>query len=523
MGIDEKRCPTRSKRFAAMLSPPAQRRAIMLTTLLALFLGAMDALVVSAAMPTVVADLGGLPLYSWVYSAYFLARAVSLPIFGKLADLYSTRRLFSAAIGIFTLSSAAAGAAWNMEALIAARVAQGASAGGIFALVYIVLAEVAPEGAQGRMLATASAIWGIASVLGPSLGGFIVNFFSWRWVFFINVPLGLLSVCGIATFLYETRTKQTPVALDLAGVAALTLAILSFLFAFLLGGQRYPWGSPPILGLLALSLASTLLFVRVEHAAADPILPLALFRLRGFSAANAAVFMSSFAIFALFAFAPLFIQGAQGKSPMQVGLAMLALSLGWSLGSIALGQIIDRIGYRTAAAVGGLGLLAGSAMTLAVTMKTPLTYFFTSFLVIGIGMGFVALATLMTVQACCGARDLGVATASNQFARTLGGTVGVGVCGSFVSAHFSQLSARLNATGLLRGLPAHLRDTQMGQIENLLRPDVQTLLPAELRALVQAEVLKGVTMVFWAVVMAALLCLLLCLLLPGKNRSAIKI
>ena len=311
---------------------PAQRITVIGAALLALFLGALDALVMSAAMPTIVADLGGLPLYSWVYSAYFLARAVSLPIFGKLADLFPNRHLFIIAIALFCLASAAAGCAVNMITLIGARVIQGIGAGGIFALVYIVLADVSSPATRGRTLSLASSIWGIASVLGPTLGGFIVTYFSWRWIFFINIPLGVISLWGIGTYLVDLRSKRKAISLDLLGVATLTTAILAFLFAFLLGGRSYAWTSPRILGLLGLSAVVFVVFIWAEKRARDPILPMQHFHNRAFSVGNAAVFLSSFAIFSMFAYAPLFIQGVQGKTPLQVGVAMLSLSLGWSVG-----------------------------------------------------------------------------------------------------------------------------------------------------------------------------------------------
>jgi len=492
----------------------AQQMTIMGAALLALFLGALDALVMSAAMPTIIADLGGLQLYSWVYSAYFLARAVSLPIFGKLADLYPNRRLFMGTIVLFSLSSAAAGCAVNMISLIAARVVQGVGAGGIFALVYIVLADVAPPQKRGRTLSLASAIWGIASVLGPSLGGFVVTYFSWRWIFFINIPLGAISLWGIGTYLVELRARKKDVSLDFLGVATLSTAILAFLFAFLLGGRTYAWASPAIIGLLALFVIGTLTFIMVEKRARDPILPMGLFRDRGFSAGNAAVFLSSFAIFSMFAYAPLFIQGVQGKSPMEVGVAMLSLSLGWSIGSIALGQFIDRMGRRSAAVVGAVCLVGGSAMTLGFSPDTTTSYSFASFFVIGVGMGFVALATLLAVQAAVPVKDLGVATASNQFARTLGGTVGVGIGGSFIVTRFSELAGAIEARGVWEQLPPGLAGDGFRQIEDLLRPEILLALPDDLRGWIQASVAAGVIAVFWTVLAAALLCLLLCWLLP---------
>ena len=509
---------TDKKDFDPIPLSQTQRITVIGAALLALFLGALDALVMSAAMPTIVADLGGLPLYSWVYSAYFLARAVSLPIFGKLADLFKNRSLFLLAILLFMLASAAAGCAPNMLTLIAARVFQGVGAGGIFALVYIVLADVSKLEDRGRTLSLASSVWGIASVLGPTLGGVIVTYFSWRWIFFMNLPLGAFCLWGIGTYLVELRPPKPSVALDLLGVATLSTAILAFLFAFLLGGRTYPWRSLPIMGLLAAFLVGTLLFVRVEQRARDPILPIGMFRIRGFSAGNAAVFLSSFAIFSMFAYAPLFIQGVQGKSPLQVGMAMLSLSLGWSVGSLALGQVIHRTGRKSAAVGGAACLVAGAAMTLAFGPQTSGYYSFTCFFVIGVGMGFVALATLLVVQSAVSPTDLGVATASNQFARTLGGTVGVGIGGSFIALRFAELTRSIREAGILEHLPSRLTESGLDQVEGLLRPEVMATLPESLRLTVQASVSQGVTAVFWTVLIAALACLACCGLIPGESR-----
>ncbi len=493
-----------------MTIPPRQRRAVVAAALLALFLGAMDALVMSAAMPTIVAELGGLHLYSWVYSSYFLARAVSLPIFGKLADLYANRGLFIAAIGLFSAASVAAGSTFSMVALIVARVFQGIGAGGIFALVYVVLADVSLPERRGRTLSLASSVWGIASLLGPSLGGFIVSYFSWRWIFFINLPLGLVCIWLIGACLVELRPRRKRVSLDIAGVASLSTAILALLFAFLMGGRDYAWVSAPIIGLLMLSAASIMAFVAIEQRAQDPIISIAFFRIRGFSTGNLAVFLSSFAIFAMFAFAPLFIQGAQGRTPMQVGLAMLSLSLGWSVGSLALGQFIDRIGRKSTAVAGAVVLTGSCAATLTFTPASPTLHLFLTFFTIGIGMGWVALSTLLVVQSSLEAGDLGVATSSNQFARTLGGAVGVGICGSFVATRFARL---------MDHLPAGLTEAGLGPVESLLHPAVQTAMPEATRHMVQIAVVEGVRGVFWTATLAAGLCLLVCLLLPGEVRS----
>lgn len=471
-------------------------------------------------MPTVIAELGGLALYSWVYSAYFLARAVSLPIIGKLADLYKTRTLFLVAIGTFLAASIAAGSSWNMTSLIVARVIQGVGAGGVFALVYIVLADVAPPDQRGRFLSIGSAVWGIASVLGPTLGGVIVTYLSWRWIFFINVPLALVSFWGIGTYLVEVRPKKEHVSLDIWGAALLTTTLLAFLIAFLLVGRTYHWTSPHIVSLIGLSVVSMIAFVWIEHHAHDPILSIAFFKNRGFTTGNTAVFLSSFAIFSMFAFAPLFIQGAQGRTPLQVGIAMVSLSLGWSLGSLGLGRVVDRWGYKSSAVAGTLLLVAGCAMTLSFERESTIAFIFSVFFIIGTGMGFVGLSTLLLVQSALEDGHLGVATSSNQLARTLGGTMGVGICGSFIATRFGDLEQAVRTSATADRLPEQLSETGSAHVEGLLSPEVQAMMPPELLQTVQEVVVAGVREVFWTVTAVAVLCFAICLLMPATKRAS---
>ena len=490
---------------------------VIAAALLVLFLGALDTLIVSTAMPTIVAELGRMHLYSWVYTIYFLANAVSLPIFGKLADLYKTKTLLLVSIGIFLIASVLAGMSPNMIFLIVLRVFQGIGAGGNFALVYIVLSDVSSPQSRGKMLSLASSIWGIASILGPAIGGLIVTFFSWRWIFFINVPLGLLSLVGIAGYLIETRSKKEKVYLDLSGVATLSGFILSFLMVFLVGGRTYAWHSIPIVSLMALTVIAAGGFYFVEKHAKEPILSLRFFKISGFRIGNGAVFLSSFTIFSLFAYAPLFIQGALGKSPMMVGAGMLSLSLGWSVGSLVLGQMLNILGPRLSALIGSFCLVGGCGACLFFTTETSMATIFLIFLLIGIGMGFVTLTTLVVVQNCLDISDLGIATASNQFARTLGGTVGVGICGSFVTAKISQAAHTMVNSGLTDAIPPALLSNVKANIENLFLPEVQALLSENARTILQEAIANGVSVVFWIVLIASLICLCFCSLLPeGK-------
>jgi EmrB/QacA subfamily drug resistance transporter len=490
---------------------------IIAASLLALFLGALDALVMSAAMPTIVADLGGLYLYSWVYSAYLLARAVALPVFGKLADIFRSRRLFIFSICIFLLGSILAGLAQSMVQLIFARVLQGIGAGGNFALVYIVLADVSSPENRGKTLSLGSFIWGLASVLGPTFGGFVVTYFSWRWIFFVNVPLGAFSLLGIGAYLVDVRDKKKEPAIDYWGALALSTAILGLLTVFLLAGRSYDWVSAQIIGLSIITIVAGIGFYFAEKRAREPILSLGFFGRGRFSIGNGAVFLASFTIFSLFAYTPLFIQGALGKTPLQMSVAMLSLSLGWSVGALGCGQIVHRFGQKPSTVIGALCLAAGGGTMTTFSAATPLTACSVVLGFIGIGMGFVSMATLLVVQDSLDISDLGVATSSHQFARTLGGTIGVGVSGSFVTMTLSNVMNSLTNAGS-NDLPASLNVELKQGIENIFRPEIQAMLDPDIQQALQAAVARGISMVFWITFFASLLCLVLSVLIPVKKE-----
>jgi EmrB/QacA subfamily drug resistance transporter len=501
--------------------PAKSRKLIISASLLALFLGALDALVMSAAMPTIVEDLGGLDLYSWVYSAYLLARTVSLPIFGKLADIYRTKSLYVASILIFILASLAAGFAKSMLFLIACRAVQGIGAGGTFALVYIVLADISSPEERGKTYSLGSFVWGLASVLGPTMGGFIVAYLAWPWIFFINVPLGVLSLAVVSLYLIETREKKKKAIIDYGGALTLTITILGLLFIFLLAGREHSWDSPRILILWAVTLVFGVLFYTIERRVEEPILPISFFKLRGFSVGNAAVFMSSFAIFSFFGFAPLFIQGALGKSPVEVGTTVLSLSLGWSIGSLVLGRFIHRWGSKKSAAVGAVFLAAGCAITLTFSTETSTSTCFWVFALVGVGMGFVSLATILVVQNSVDVSDLGVATSSHQFFRNLGATVGIGISGSiFMAGFFTKLRFAL-AGSLGAKLPEALTDQIFRNAESILRPEIRAQLSSDMLLHLNQAVAHGSLRVFWATLAAAVACLICCLLLPQEKRQTI--
>ena len=472
----------------------AGRLAIVFSALLALFLGALDTLIMGSAMPTVVADLGGLHLYGWVFSAYLLSRAVALPVCGKLADLYGSRRLFLCSVGVFLAGSAWAGAAPAMGHLIAARAVQGLGSGGNFALVYIVLTEVSEPQKRGKMLSLASIVWGVASVLGPPLGGFVVDWVSWRWIFWMNLPLGALSLFGLYFFLHQARRRNAPARIDAAGILLLVVTVLALLTAFLRAGEGGGWLSVQTLFLFGLSILGSVVFVRVERRAADPVLPVDLFRISGFRNGNGASFVSSFAIFSLAAYAPLFFQGVLNLTPSELGLAMVPLSLGWSFGAWACGQQVHRIGRRRAAGAGGGFLAFGAALAMFASPGIRPAVFSGFLALAGVGMGFVSIATLLIVQDSLAEEALGVATASHQFSRTLGGTIGVGVAGTLLSSRVSGGSERFEPSAAAEAL-------------------------AGLGEPLQRSLQQGLDAVFAGAAAATVICLIFCWRLPAGRSG----
>ena len=520
--MDDKSYPqSGAYRPPEVLLGPRRRNFIIIASLLALFLGALDALVMSAAMPTIVVDLGGLHLYSWVYSAYMLARAVSLPIFGKLADIFRSRRLFIISICIFILGSVLAGLAQSMMQLILSRVLQGIGAGGNFALVYIVLADISSPEQRGKTLSLGSFIWGLASVLGPTFGGFVVTYFSWRWIFFVNVPLGAVSLLGIALYLVEVREKKKEAAIDYWGAVTLSTTILGLLTVFLLGGRSYDWVSPQIIGLSLVTVAAGAAFYYAEKKAREPILALEFFSSRGFSIGNGSAFLASFTIFVLFAYSPLFIQGALGKTPLQMSVAMLTMSLGWSIAALVCGQMVNRFGQKPSTIFGCLCLVVGGGILLTYSVDTSLINCSIVLGIVGVGMGFVSMATLLVVQDSLDISDLGVATSSHQFARTLGGTIGVGISGSFVTMTLSNVMESLMKTESI-DLPPSLNIEIKQNIENIFQPEVQALLAPEVQKVMQEAVARGVLTVFWITFFASLMCLLLSVLIPVQKYTSSK-
>ena len=455
-----------------------------------LLLAALDQTIVATALPTIVGELGGLDYYSWVVTAYLLCATVCTPLYGKLGDVYGRRVTFQAAILVFLLGSVLAGLAPGMPALVLARGVQGVGAGGVMGLTFAVIGDVVSPRRRGRYIGYLAGVWAFASVAGPLLGGFIVDHASWRWVFLINLPVGGAAL-AVIWFALKLPPTHRPARIDLAGAALLTAGVSLLLLALVRvqEGGAPAWDAPAA-GLTAAGAALLAAFVRWEARVEDPLLPLRLFRNRIFAVGSALALFVGCALFGAVVFLPLFLQVVAGLSATHSGLLLLPLTAGVLVGSVGSGRLTSRTGrYRvhpiagSACAAGGLYLLGG------LHAGTPHTVFSAAMVVLGAGVGMVMQVSLLAVQNAVEHRDLGVATASAQFFRSMGGSFGVAVFGAILNARVaSELPARL-APEALAGVGGRVSDL-------LASPAAIRALPAETAAAVSGSVEVALQAVF---------------------------
>lgn len=420
-----------------------RRRAITIGLLLGMSLGALEATVVGSAMPTVIATLGGLEHYSWVFAAYLLTSTASVPIWGRLSDLYGRRRLYLAGIFVFIAGSALSGAATTMTQLIVFRAIQGLGAGAVIPLSMTIVGELYALEERARTQALFSGVWGLASIAGPMVGGYITDALSWRWVFYLNLPFGVLATVVIA-LAYPKTARTTNARVDWLGAALLFGGVTALLIA-LSGGTDavIPWTVATI------ALLAT--FVVVERRAADPILPLTLFRLPIVARSLLVVFMTGMAMFGAIAFVPLFVQGVMGGTATQAGQALTPLFLGWVATSIVGARLTVRIGYRPVAVTGGVLLTAGFLALALIDADTTLRTLLLAVFMLGCGMGLSMLALLLAVQHGVERSLLGLATSLNQFSRSVGAAVGVAVMGAILARSLSGIDLPGGESGMARG------------------------------------------------------------------------
>jgi len=436
-------------------------RTVFAALMLGMFLAALDQTIVSTALPTIVGDLGGLDHLSWVVTSYLLASTVSTPLYGKLGDMMGRKPIFLAAILIFLAGSMLAGLSQSMGQLIGFRALQGIGAGGLMVGAQAIIADIVPPRERGRYMGLIGSVFAVASVAGPLLGGFLVDSLSWRWVFYVNLPIGALAVLIVVTRLH-LHTPTVRHKIDLVGAGLLSAGVALLILVTTWGGSEYAWGSATIIGLTIAGVLSLAAFVWQETRAPEPILPLKLFRSRVFAVSNAMGFTIGMAMFGAIVFIPLYLQLVYGASPTSSGLRLLPLMAGLLIAAIASGRIISRIGrYKAFPIAGTLVLVLGMFLLSELGVGTAPWLASVYMAVVGVGIGLVMQVLVLVVQNDVAPRDIGVATSTATFFRSVGGSFGVAIFGTIFATRLSHELAKLpHAVTAKLGAGVHIQPEQ---------------------------------------------------------------
>lgn len=480
----------------ATVHPHETKRGLILLfvgLILAMLLAALSQTVLSAAMPTMVGELGGVDLMLWVMTAYILASTIMMPIYGKVGDLIGRKGLLLFAISMFMVGSVLGGLAVDMNMLIVARVVQGIGGGGLIILSQAIIADVVPARERGKYMGIMGAVFAVSSVIGPLLGGWFTEVIGWRWTFWMNIPLGFLALAGGIAFLHLPKHAKVKPRIDVLGMALLTIATTCLVLVASWGGSAFDWDSLQIIALGAGSIVAGILFVLVELRVPEPIIPMTLFRERNFVLTTAAGLLIGVAMFGVLGYLPTYLQMTFGQDATAAGLLMIPMMGGMLVTSVGTGFLITRYGrYKWMPIVGTVFLGAGLALLGTMTPQTPLWLFCGYIAVMGIGLGTSMQVLVLIVQNTFHVRMVGTATASNNYFRQIGATLGSALVGSlFATRLFDLLADRLPSAGAIEGGARSLT------------PDAVKNLPDGLRTLVDQAYSDALTPLFlWMVPLA---------------------
>jgi len=490
---------------------PAEHRGQVLAALMvATGLAALDATIVATAVPSIVADVGGFASFPWVFSIYLLTQAVSVPIYGRLSDLFGRKPVLFFGIGVFLLGSVLSGSAWSMLTLIVFRGFQGIGAGAIIPITSTIIGDIYTPAERGRAQGYISSVWGVASVLGPTLGGLFSEYASWRWIFFVNIPVGIAAIAMIQANLREQVERRSH-RIDYEGAVVLATALSLAILALLEGGVQWAWSSAASIGLFAGAGALLAAFVVVERRAQEPILPPWLFGRRILVAGNLCAFTLGAVLIGQTSYVPTYAQGVVGVGPVLAGLALCGYSFGWSVASSISPRIYTRWSFRATALAGGVFMLAGCLLfALFVHGDSGLWRVAVCTLVTGVGLGFVSTSVIVVIQSVVGWSRRGVVTGANLFMRSIGSAVGVAVFGSIAN---TTLAHRFDnpPPGLHGKLPTSVNAAALSFSHQHRSPAVI--------AYIRDSLFAATHWIFWALVAAAVLGLCAQLALPRRTEQ----
>ena len=416
------------------VTPTGSMRLVLVSVGLLLLLASLDQSIVATALPTIVADLGGLEHLSWVVTAYILTSTIVAPLYGKLGDLYGRRNTIFVSVALFLIGSALCGMATSMTYLIVARAIQGLGGGGLFVLALSVVGDVVPTRERGKVQGVFAAVFSVSSVLGPLAGGWLSENANWHWIFFINIPLGLIALVGFAAS-FKPRGVRTSHKIDWWGAVMLTLALGALTLVTSLGGRSFGWTSPMALSLAALTVVAAVAFVMIENRAKEPILPMWLFRMNTFWVTSILGFVVGAAMFGAITFVPIYLQIAKGATPTGSGLQLIPLTVGILTASTLAGQYMGRTGhYRWLPVIGMTLLTAGMLLGAQFGRETSFVVFSVTLVLIGLGMGCIFPVVTTAVQNAVPRETMGTATAAGIMVRQTGGALGVAAFGALFSS-----------------------------------------------------------------------------------------
>lgn len=489
--------------------------------MLAMFLAAVEGTIVATAMPSIVSSLGGFSLYSWVFSIYLLAEAVSIPIYGKLADIFGRKPVFLFGMTLFLLGTALCGLSNSMVQLILCRGLQGIGAGAVMPMATTMVSDLYTLRERPRVQGALSSVWAIASVIGPALGGFIVDQLTWHWVFFVNIPFGIASATILIIYLRENVTRLQP-QIDYAGAMILVIAIGALMMMLVQGGTAWAWLSTPTLILAVTSGVSFGLFILQEKRAPEPLLPLDLMVDPTIMLANVGGMLGGGLIFALSSFIPTFAQGVLGASAMEAGALLTVVSLGWPLASVLTGRAWNALGHRRTAQLGSTLLVVSGLLLTMAGVGSPRWLLGAASFTMGMGLGFSQTTYIVTVQSQVPWNRRGVATSSHMFARILGSTLWVAMLGGILNQRLHTLLGNIEAIERVQDAMQPAATDGMGatgldMVSPLLDPVSRDQLAPTILEQLRHALAEGVHSVFLVVLLTAVVAFIVAWMLPRRD------